>query len=75
MFKFSSFMHKGPEVIGHYHHPEKTNYHLVKVDHKVHHLKDKHGEVLHTFVNADKDSIHESLSERGFMKGHHAKFK
>ncbi len=55
-----------------FHHPERTNYNLVRGDGTTYHLMTKDGELMHTFQGMNAMEISEYLKEKGFKGGHHA---
>jgi hypothetical protein len=75
MESFKSYVEKHtPKLVQKLHHPDKTNYNLYAKGNGSHHIKDTHGEVLHTFKNMSAKEIVTSLKGLGFKEGHHDKF-
>lgn len=55
-----------------FHHPEKSNYNLVRGEGTTYHLITKEGEVMHTFHGMHAMEIAQYLKEKGFVGGHNA---
>jgi len=69
MFSFKNYDNKPLK----FHHPEKTNYHLIRGDGSTYHLVTKDGEPMHTFSGMNALEISKYLESYGFKGGHDGK--
>lgn len=68
MLSFKNYDHKPIK----FHHPEKTNYNLVRGEGTTYHLYTKEGELMHTFQGMNALEIGQYLKEQGYGEGHRA---
>lgn len=68
MLSFKNYDHKPIKL----HHPQKTNYNLVRGEGSAYHLVTKDGELMHTFMGMNALEITQQLQENGYRGGHHA---
>lgn len=66
MLSFKNYDHKPIK----FHHPEKTNYNLVRGEGSTYHLISTEGELMHTFSGMNALEIAERLQKQGFKGGH-----
>jgi hypothetical protein len=67
VLSFKNYDHKPIK----FHHPERTNYNLVRGDGSTYHLIAKDGELMHTFTGMNAAEIAQYLQTKGFKGGHH----